>query len=282
MFFRSVLFTPADRLDRLPKALDSAADKVALDLEDGVGPDAKAQARRALSELAAAGFHGQAGRIGVRVSPLSTPDGIRDLEAMLGWSAWPGMILIPKVESTLEVRQVWEISRSAGFEPGLLATLETPQGLEDSAAILKGAPGLLAAGFGSADYTAQTGGSMSEASLAWARGKVVNSAAAAGIPALDGVWLQFKDLAGLERESERIRDLGFAGRFAIHPGQAETINRVFSPDPEAVAEAREMLAAFERHGGGALSFRGKMVDAPILARARRLAGGDGLTQRKKG
>ncbi len=280
---RSVLFTPTTRLDRLERGLASGADLVVLDLEDGVGPGDKVAARAKVSDFATGssggGFGGNDGddgggdddrylRLGLRINSLSTPEGILDMAIMLSWSRWPAVLVLPKVSSQAEICQVVDLIATRPTR--LLITLETARGIADAADILSVAPKSAIVGYGSADHMAETGGRMMETGLAWGRGQVVNAAAAANLPALDGVWLNYRDEAGLEREAELVQEIGFSGKIAIHPDQIETINRVFSPSEDELTMAHEMVAASEDAGGGAFSFNGKMVDAPVLARAHRL------------
>jgi citrate lyase beta subunit len=266
--FRSLLFTPATRLDRLPKALASGADWVALDLEDGVGPGEKSAARDKLTAFVADGLVEVAGRVAVRINALNQPEGIRDLAAMLDWPVWPGMIILPKVEAASQVAQIAALA--AGRARNLLLTLETAAGIARADEIARAATEGAVLGYGSADHMAEVGGTMSAPSLAHGRAVVLNAAAVAGIPAMDGVWLDFKDVDGLRDEANLVKSMGFAGKIAIHPDQIDPINKVFSPSEDEVATARALLAASDKAGGGAFSFKGKMVDAPVLARARRI------------
>ncbi|MGI9487388.1 MAG: HpcH/HpaI aldolase/citrate lyase family protein [Geminicoccaceae bacterium] len=278
MPFRSILFTPATRLDRLEKALASGADWVALDLEDGVGPGDKTAARQALAEFAETRMAANADRIAVRINRLSLPDGIRDMARMLDWPVWPGLLILPKVESAAEVAQLIALTASLGRSPVILITLESALGLAEASKIAASAPKEAVLAYGSADHLAETGGMMSEPSLAFGRAQVVNAAALAGIPALDGVWLDFKSPAGLIAEAELVKSMGFSGKIAIHPDQVGPINRVFSPSDEEIAAAAALLEASKAAGGGAFAFKGKMVDAPVLARARRLIEIDGRVE----
>ncbi len=271
MILRSLLFLPANRLDRLDKALASSADRVVLDLEDGVAPDAKGAARAALGDLAGGRLADLAGRMAVRINTLETPDGIRDMAAMLGWPVWPGMLVLPKVEHPAQIAQIKALAAACGWSPALLVTLETAAGIANAADIARAVPAGGAIAYGSADHMAETGGIMSAAALAHGRGQVVNAAAIARIPALDGVWLDYRDMPGLTAEAELARTMGFAGKIAIHPDQIAPINAVFTPDAKEIETARAMLDAAQRAGGGAFAFNGKMVDAPVLERARRVA-----------
>lgn len=270
MILRSLLFLPANRLDRLDKALASGADRIALDLEDGVGPDAKGQARAALGALAGGRLNELAGRIAVRINSLDTPEGIRDMAAMLKWPVWPGMLMLPKVEHPAQISQIGALAASCGWAPSLMVTLETAAGIANAAAIARAVPHGGAIAYGSADHMAETGGGMTAPSLAHGRGQVVNAAAIARVPALDGVWLDYRDTPGLTAEAEQVKAMGFSGKIAIHPDQIAPINAVFSPGAKEIESARAMLDAANAAGGGAFAFNGKMVDAPVLARAQRI------------
>lgn len=189
---------------------------------------------------------------------------------MLDWPLWPDLLILPKVEAPIQIRQITELAASRGPVPTLLITVETALGVENAHDIAQAAPAGSAIGYGSADHMAETGGDMDAASLAWARGRIVNAAAAAGLPALDGVWLQYKDIEGLLNETRLVKSMGFSGKIAIHPDQIEPIHLVLSPTEAEIETALAMIAAYDKAGGGAFSFRGKMVDAPVLERARRI------------
>lgn len=270
MLLRSLLFLPALRLDRLEKALGSNADMVVLDLEDGVGPEDKSAARRALGELSATRMKTHAGRTAVRINSLATADGIRDLAAILDWEAWPAMLVLPKVESAAEVRQMVSLVSGRRRRPTLLLTLETAAGIAAADTVASAAPPGSVLGYGSADHMAETGGMMTEASLAFGRAQVVNAAASQRLSAVDGVWLDFRDPDGLTAEARLAKSMGFSGKIAIHPDQIGPIHRVFTPTPDEIAGAKELMKAAETAGSGAFAFNGKMIDAPVLARARKM------------
>jgi len=258
------------RLDWLSKALAAGPDWVALDLEGGVGPGDKCCARQALDAFASGEMCVLADRIAVRINTLSSPEGIQDIAAMLDWPTRPGMEFFPKVSAPSEVAHLMALAASCGRAAIILVTLETAAGIACADQIARALPNTAVISYGSADHMAETGGEMSEASLAWARGQIVNAAAMAGVPAMDGVWLDFRDTVGLKAEAQLVKSLGFAGKIAIHPDQIAAINAVFSPTTAEIATARDMLAASDAAGGGAFSYNGKMIDAPVLARARRI------------
>lgn len=270
MQLRSLLFLPATRLERLGKALASGADMVVLDLEDGVGPEDKPAARQALDDLARLDMKAHEGRIAVRINSLATADGIRDLAMMLDWQAWPAMLVVPKVEAAAEVRQVAALASTGASAPALLLTLETAAGILAAEDIAAAAPSGSVLGYGSADHMAETGGTMTPTSLAFGRGQVLNAAAKRQLSAVDGVWLDFRDTKGLTAEAELAKSMGFTGKIAIHPDQIAPIHRVFTPTPEEVEDAKALLGAVASAGKGAFAFNGRMVDAPVLARARKI------------
>lgn len=270
MFLRSLLFLPANRLERLGKALASGTDLVVLDLEDGVGPDAKPAARRALDDIARSEMTAHVGWIAVCINPLASADGIRDLAMMLDWDVWPAMLVVPKVEAAAEVRHVVALVSSGPSAPALLLTLETAAGTAAAVDIAAAAPQGSVLRYGAADHMAETGGAMTPASLAFGRGQAFNAAATRRLAAVDGVWLDFCDPEGLTAEAELVRSMGFTGKIAIHPDQIAPIHRVFTPTPAEIADANALLDAAASAGGGAFAFNGRMVDAPVLTRARRI------------
>lgn len=269
-----MLFTPATRLDRIEKALDAAPDWIAIDLEDGVGLGDKDGARDALGTLVASGLGENAARIALRINTLASTHGIRDVAALLEWSNWPALLILPKVEAAVQVGQLADIIRELGKDTRIMAVFETARGIANASRIAESlqsnANNIAAIGYGSADHMAEVGGEMTLPSLASGRAAVLNAAAILGVPALDGVRVQLRDEEGLIADAMLGKEMGFAGKIAIHPAQVAPINKVFSPSMQEIAEARALVEAAGQAGGGAFSFRGKMVDPPLLARALRI------------
>ena len=266
---RSFLFCPANRPGRFSKAVAAGADWVVLDLEDGVPANERMMARQIVcSYLSDTG--GNASGFALRINSLATIDGILDAGMLIDMDVWPGMIVIPKIETSKELSQIQALAEAKGKAPALMATLESTRALADVRQILRDFQTVRVVAYGSGDHTAETGAAMTETGLAWGRGQIVNAAAEAGVPAVDGVCLDFRNDAALAREARLAREMGFAGKIAIHPGQVAGINDVFTPSPEEIDRARKMVAAFTAAGGGAFSFEGKMIDRPVLANARRI------------
>ncbi len=268
MKFRSMLFMPALRIDRLDSALGTMSDWIVLDLEDGVSTDQKPEARRNLRELAEAGYRNVRHRIAVRINPLNAPEGSNDIRELLTWPQLPPLLIISKVESTEILGELLKALPVQASTTNLLVMIESPAGVERAFEILSLSTRIAAVGFGSLDYAAVTGCGIDFGSQLFARSRIVNAAAACEIPAIDGVYLNLRDTNGLEEEARSARCLGFDGKFAVHPNQVDAINNAFTYGSEEVAQAKALLDAASRSRVGAFEFEGKMVDAPVIRRAK--------------
>jgi len=262
MRVRSALFVPGDRPERLPKALASGADAVIVDLGDAVEPGAKDAARAAV----AGSLRGCGDRsVVVRVNAVQTIYFDEDI-ALCAGSPAVAAVMLPKAESAADVvraaasgRPVWPLVESAR---GVLA-LEA----------IAGAPAVGRLVFGSLDFALDLDldplSTAGRAVLDDARHRMLLHARAADLPApLDGVHPQLDDIDGLRAEAARARAAGMGGMLCVHPMQVAAINEVFSPSAAELAWARRVVeaAAGQR---GAFRLDGRMVDAPVLAKARR-------------
>lgn len=286
---RSLLYTPGHREGMVARVLSGGLavvpDVVLLDLEDGVPAAEKENARRVIA--AALAREGAGSLRFVRVGRSASDDAERDLAAVVR----PGLdgVLVPKVARAEELgimdEMLAERERSASLAVGsvrVLASIESAAGLLEAPRIAR-APRLAGLVFGSEDFAADLGlparreGAAAE--LLYARSALVVAATAAGIPAIDGIWADFKDVAGLRSDALLGRQLGFSGRQCIHPEQIAIVHEIFSPTEAEVVHARRVVDAFESgvtRGLGAVALDGEMLDPPIVARARRvlrLAGG---------
>jgi len=265
---RSMLFVPALRPDRFSKAIATGADIVIVDWEDAVVPDRKAEAR----ELTGTFFGDPTDRPVLRYLRINSPrlpDGLRDLEALFEMEHLPDGIMIPKVESPEEVRWMTEILQPYRQDIELFPTVETAKGVRAVAEVALASDATTILGFGAVDLVAETGSDLSWDSLLYTRSQVVLAATEAHIEALDTVWIEIDDQAGLEDESRRARALGFTGKAAIHPSQVAPINAAFSPSDAEVDLARRIVEAAEGDFSGALQIDGKMIDEPVIIAARR-------------
>ena len=279
---RTLLFVPGTRLDRVDKALATAADAVIIDLEDAVPLAQKAAAREAVSRLLA---DLDSRKIIVRVNGTHTTYFEQDIQQIVCRRL--AAILVPKVESDEDVSLINEALLQAekikGLKPGLLpmiALIETARAVDNISQIV-GADTqparLYTVAFGAADYTLDLGIEITEEGneLQYARSRLPIACRAAGLePPLDTPFmLDLKAGPGLQADAIRAKQLGFQGKLCIHPNQIEVVNRVFSPQPEEVRQALKIIEAFEKAeaaGQGAIQVDGKFVDHPVVVRARRV------------
>ena len=156
----------------------------------------------------------------------------------------PAIVMLPKIDSADEVRWVDELLSEAQMSVELYALIETNRGLHNAMEIAAATPRLTAVVFGAVDMSAALGAENEWESLHYARSRVVHATAAAGVDALDVPHLDLEDGAGLQRDAEAGKRLGFAGKFAIHPTQVAAINKAYSPDAAAIERARMIIDAF--------------------------------------
>jgi len=282
---RSLLFVPADGGPKLDKAMASGADAVIIDLEDSIAPERKAAARGAALEfLKATTPNKDRPRLLVRINGLDTGMTDADLEAIV--PGRPDAVVFPKAEggasavaldAKLTVREA-----IAGVAEGSIKVLaqavESAAGLFLAGTFRDVSPRLIGMTWGPEDLSAELGaeanrdadGLLTEP-YRLARNICLFGAAAAKLPAIETVYVDFRNSEGLRRDTEDARRDGFTGRLAIHPAQVAVINAVFTPSAEQIDKAKAVVAAFAAQpGAGAVGIDGKMFDRPHLVRAQAL------------
>ncbi len=256
---RSYLFVPADRPDRIGRALQAGADAVIVDLEDAVAPSNKAIARQSLADWLDTA---EARPIWVRINAVDGAWAPQDLLAC----RHPKVIgvMVPKAASASALADV------AGALPDrpLLALIENAAGFGALDAVAR-APGVSRLVFGTLDFQAELGIEDEDDGLLHFRSRLVLASRLAGLPApVDGVTPALDDETRLREDTLRARRLGFAGKLCIHPRQVAGVHESFRPTPAEIAWARRVLGAASQQGGAALAVDGRMVDAPVLLQAR--------------
>ena len=245
------------------------ADGIILDLEDSVTPAKKGEARLLVrNALRAINFY-QSERM-VRINQL--PQGLDDLDLIILQD--PNVILIPKTETPVQVKQVADRIAAANRKRKiwLIPIIESALGIENSFLIASASPAITAVAIGLEDYTADIGVSRTksgEESL-YARMRIVNACKAAGIQPLDSVFSDIADTPGLIDSAVRSKSLGFEGMGCIHPGQISTVRDCFMPGSEEITRSCRIVAAFEEaelKGLGVVSLGSKMIDLPVVKRA---------------
>jgi citrate lyase subunit beta/citryl-CoA lyase len=282
---RSLLFVPADSPAKLAKGLGCGADALILDLEDSIAP-----ARKEAARAGAAAFLEQTAslqvrpRLIVRVNGLATGLTDADLHAVV--PARPDAIMLPKAEGGASVvhadAKLCAREALSGLAEGTIGIVpiatETARSLFVAGTYQDAGPRLAALTWGAEDLATELGAETNRdvhgrflEPYRLARTLCIAGAAAADVPAIDTVYVDFRNDAGLRRECEEARRDGFTGKMAIHPGQVATINKVFTPAPEAIARAQSIIAAFAATpGAGVVGIDGVMYDRPHLTKAERL------------
>lgn len=264
---RSVLYLPGSNARAIEKARDLPADVVVLDLEDAVAPELKDAAREAVVAAVKAG--GWGGReIAIRVNGLTTPWSEADFAAVAASGA--DVLVVPKINDAADAGVC--VGRAGGLPVWPL--IETPRAVQhvDAIADTDGIEGLVC-GFADLTKDLRAKPGPDRAPLLYAASRIVNAARAADILAFDGVFTDIRDASGLEAETLQGVALGFDGKTCIHPGQLETVNRLFSPTAEEIEDARALIATAEAaaaEGRAVSTYKGKLVEVLHVTMARRV------------
>lgn len=265
--WRSVLFTPATRIDRVEKAWASgAADVVVADLEDAVPPDGKAAARRGVAALLA-GIDAPACRTAVRINAVPGAWADDDIEAVAEHP--PDLVVVPKAEDSATVGA---LAARLPDGVGLMLILETARGVL-AAQALASVERVEAVALGAEDLAADAGmrRSAENAEVAVPRSLVALAAAAEGVAAIDMITADFRDVERTAREAREALGLGYAGKMCLHPAQVEAVHEAFTPTADEVDWARKVVDAVDAAGageGGVVVVEGRMVDVPLVRQAR--------------
>ena len=273
----------------LEKGFGINADALVPDFEDSVPDGEKENARHVTASMLAK--LAETGKLLIpRVNAIETGLLKDDLAAVVG-----PHILGVSVGKTQDVKDIKNVSavlsrleKKAGLKNGsvkILPWIETAKAVVKVYEICTASPRIIGAAFGAEDFTHDMGIERSEedAEVAFARNAVCVAARAAGIPALDTPFFKFRDADSLRKNAVAAKRCGFKGKFAIHPAQIDIINETFSPAPEEIDYARLVVAAFEeaeRRGRGSTSLDGKVIDVPVVKRARALLSAAAAIERR--
>ncbi|MBC7594472.1 MAG: CoA ester lyase [Kineosporiaceae bacterium] len=271
---RSVLYMPGANARAMEKAKTLDVDALILDLEDSVSPDSKADARDRVCAAARSGDYGYRELV-IRTNGIDTEWHGDDLAAAA--KAGPDGILVPKVNSADEVRQIEAAMVAAGAPEStrIWAMIETPTAIRQVHEIAAASDRLAVLVMGTNDLVAEIHASHvpGRAPLMTALSQALMGAAEAGKAILDGVYNDVKNAEGFDAECEQGREFGFDGKTIIHPSQIDPTNRIFAPSPEAIEYAREVIAAFEAAtaaGKGVVTVNGRMIENLHVRDAERI------------
>ncbi|KAI1899600.1 hypothetical protein AGOR_G00063460 [Albula goreensis] len=285
---RAILYVPGNDERKLRKLTSLDVDCAVLDCEDGVALSKKAEARETIPKMLAELNLGRTEKC-VRINSVSSGLAEADMEVILQATVLPPALMLPKVEDTEEVQ--WFVDRFQHYlkgrtlpEPVRLVTfVETAVGLLNFKAVceevrkLGPKAGLHHDGavFGSDDFCASIGATRTKdaTELLYARQKVVVTTKAFGLQAIDLVYIDYQDGDGLRKQAREGALMGFTGKQVIHPSQIQPVQEEFSPSPERIKWAQELISAFKEHqklGKGAFTFHGSMIDMPSLKQAQNI------------
>lgn len=284
MKLRSLLFIPADSEKKLSKGDGINADGLILDLEDSVLPANKPAARKLAQEYLADRAQDRRSQLWVRINPISTPESVEDLKSVM--AARPDGIIQPKTNSPEDViqlgRQLSQLESKFGIQEGATRIIpvatETPEAIFSLGRFFRCDQRLAALTWGAEDLSVAIGAATNkEADGSWtfpyqvARALCLFGASAAGVPALDTLYADFRDVTGLRAACATARRDGFCGKLAIHPAQVDEINQAFTPSTEEIVHAQHVVDAFAAQpDAGTLSLDGQMLDIPHLKQARKI------------
>ncbi|MBR1882451.1 MAG: citrate (pro-3S)-lyase subunit beta [Muribaculaceae bacterium] len=274
---RTMMFVPGNNPAMMQDAFIYGPDSIMLDLEDSVTMAEKDTARLLVHNALKTIDYGNTEMV-VRINPLNTPYGKKDIEAVV--KAGVHVIRMPKTETANEVREVEAEIEKVEKELGcvgrtqIMAAIESTLGVINAYDIAIASKRMMGIALGAEDYSAnlKTQRSPEGIELLLARQTIVVAARAAGIDALDTVYSNLNDMETFRKEVELIKQLGFDGKSIINPRQIEVVNEVFAPKEKDIQKALTILAAIkeaEQKGSGVIAVNGKMVDRPVVIRAQR-------------
>ena len=271
------MFVPGNNPGMMADAHIYGPDSIMLDLEDSVTMAEKDAARLLVYQALKTVDYGNTEMV-VRINPLNTPYGKKDIEAVV--KAGVDVIRMPKTETAEEVveveREIERVERELGCvgRTKIMAAIESTLGIVNAYAIATASPRMMGIALGAEDYCANLKAQRTPGGdeLRLARETIVVAARAAGIDALDTVYSNLNDMETFRQEVEYIKTLGFDGKSIINPRQIEVINEVFAPKEKEITKARAIIAAIkeaEAKGSGVIALNGKMIDRPVVIRAQR-------------
>ena len=271
------MFVPGNNPGMMADAYIYGPDSIMLDLEDSVTMAEKDTARLLVYNALKTIDYGDTEMV-VRINPLNTPYGKKDIEAVV--KAGVDVIRMPKTETAEEVieveREIEKVEREIGClgRTQIMAAIESALGVVNAYAIATASKRMMGIALGAEDYSAnlKTQRTPEGSELLLARETIVVAARAAGIDALDTVYSNLNDMETFRNEVEAIKKLGFDGKSIINPRQIEVVNEVFAPKEKDIQKSLTILAAIkeaEKKGSGVIAVNGKMVDRPVVLRAQR-------------
>ena len=264
---RSFIFCPGNKPDMIPKALNSGADMVCIDLEDAIIPEHKDISRsstiRAFEDISVP----NGVETLIRINDVNTIDGKADIKAILQSNNTASGLMLPKIQNVNEIIDLEKQIKLANKNLNLHIIIETNKGLENAWNIAQSSALIKSLLFGGVDMSADLGCNGDWISLLYARSRVVHAAAGAGIDSIDVPFLDLEDMEGMRQEAQKSKNLGFSGKGSIHPKQIALLNKVFTPSESEIEYANKVIKAFNEAADGLVVVDGKLIEKPVLRTA---------------
>ena len=267
---RSFIFTPPFKYDMFKKALLTNVDMVCLELEDGIHPNEKENARNCAIKNIKDNDTSSNAEILIRINSIREELGLKDLLALLNTTYQPDGIMIPKVKTPDEIVIIDNLLKDKQLNTKIHVIIETNDGLKNVFDIASSSRKIETLFFGGVDMSADLGCDNSWENLLYARSRIIHAAASNHLDAIDVPFLDLEDLKSLEKEAINTKKLGFTGKGTIHPKQIDLINNVFTPSKEEILKAKEIVSAFEENKTALLVYKGKLIEKPVLREMYRL------------
>lgn len=264
---RSFIFCPGNKPDMIPKALNSGADMVCIDLEDAIIPEHKDISRsstiRAFEDISVP----NGVETLIRINDVNSKDGKADIKAILQSSNTASGLMLPKIQNVNEIIDLEKQIKLANKNLNLHIIIETNKALENAWLIAQSSPLIKSLLFGGVDMSADLGCNGDWMSLLYARSRVVHAAAGAGIDSIDVPFLDLEDMDGMRQEAQKSKNLGFSGKGSIHPKQIASLNKVFTPSESEIEYANKVIKAFNEAADWLVVVDGKLIEKPVLRTA---------------
>ena len=266
---RSFIFTPGLKPEMFPKAIDSGADMVCIELEDGIAIKDKDEARKNTFKALETLEVKSGVELVVRVNCQRTKFGLMDLEAVVSSKTNVKAIMLPKVKTPDEITFIDDMLTDCGLDTDLHVIMETNEALENIYDIAHSSERIVALYFGGEDMAAELRVKNKFENLVYARSRLVHAGASVGVDVIDVPYLDLENMEGMKREAQLVKDLGFTGKGSIHPKQINILNEIFTPSPEEIIKAKRIVNQFNEANTGLVVIDGKLIEKPVLREMQR-------------
>ena len=266
---RSFIFTPGLKPEMFPKAIESGADMVCIELEDGIAINDKDEARNNTIEALKTLEVNSDVELVVRINNQRTKFGLLDLEAFVSSKLKVKALMLPKVKTPDEITFIDDLLTDCNLDTDLHVIMETNEALQNIYDIAHASKRIVALYFGGVDMAAELRVDNKWENLVYARSKLVHAGASAGLDVIDVPYLDLENMDGMKKEAELVRNLGFTGKGSIHPKQIKILNEVFTPPEDEILKAKKILEQFNNSNTGLVVIDGKLIEKPVLREMQR-------------